>query len=148
MKHHIGTLQTMIAWFSNIYFRLAKNQSNYIITLKIQYWHKPRISAENAGHWLLPNADIQWLPITGIFSSFCYRLILACHISFPPKIFLCSFRNSLRWIHKYLLSFSISRKKTLPTTVLTLISSTSYNYWCLYFSTSLFSIQCNPTLNN
>lgn len=37
MKHHIGTLQTMIAWISNIYFRLAKNQSNYIITLKIQY---------------------------------------------------------------------------------------------------------------
>lgn len=109
MKHHIGTLQTMIAWISNIYFRLAKNQSNYIITLKIQYWHKPRISAENAGHWLLPNADIQWLPITGIFSSFCYRLILACHINFPPKIFLCSFRNSLRWIHKYLLS--LKKKK-------------------------------------
>lgn len=38
MKHHdIRTLQTMIAWLSNIYFRLAKNQSNYIITLKIQY---------------------------------------------------------------------------------------------------------------
>lgn len=35
--HHIRTLQTMIAWLSNIYFRLAKNQSNYIITLKIQY---------------------------------------------------------------------------------------------------------------
>lgn len=122
MKHHIGTLQTMIAWFSNIYFRLAKNQSNYIITLKIQYWHKPRISAENAGHWLLPNADIQWLPITGIFSSFCYRLILACHISFPPKVFLCSFRNSLRWIHKYLLSFSLSRKKNITN------NSTYFNF--------------------
>lgn len=56
------------------------------------------------------------------FSSFCYRLILACHISFPPKIFLCSFRNSLRWIHKYLLSFSLSRKKNITN------NSTYFNF--------------------